>query len=83
MNRVAVGTFAIAYVASAGKSASTESEAQYQGRKPCVAEPVTGICKQIVPVDRKAYKETIALKARSYRLATRSRKNAKINLVIS
>jgi hypothetical protein len=85
MNRFAVGMFAIAYVASAGKSASTESEAQYQDRKSCVAEPDFGICTNAV-TDRKAYKALIELKAQRRQLATRSRENTEnklSNVVIS
>jgi hypothetical protein len=44
MNRFVDGMFARALAASAGKPASIESEAQYQGIKSCVAEQAIGIC---------------------------------------
>lgn len=78
MHRLAVCIFAIAYEASAGKSASIESEAQYQDRKTCVAESDIGICTKAVPVDRKAYKALIELQARRCQRATRSRSRLNI-----
>jgi len=75
MHRFAVGIFAIAYGASASKSASIESEAQYQHRKACVAEPDIGIWTQEVPVDRQAYKALIEIQALRCQQATKSRVN--------
>jgi hypothetical protein len=75
MHRFAVGMFAIAYGASASKSASIDSEAQYQYRKACVAEPDIGIWTQEVLVDRQAYKALIELQALRCQHATKSRVN--------